>query len=374
MKQETLPPSGTGSPPRQPGSAWQQFRNRAGVIMPQQGSEFGRLVALVASVILLMVIFEITSHGKEFNTSNVVDIFDSGSVLGIVAVGEVIVMIAGGLDISVGSNAGLVTAVAAVVMADTHQNVLAGIVVSLAVGAAAGAVNGIMVAYVGVNSVIATLATYSAFLGIALLATNGTQVGVPSAFFDSLGTGKAGPIPFLVIVFVVLAVAGILFMRYTVPGRKIYAVGSSQRAARLAGIPVDRYMLGVFVLSGLMAGVAGILLVAQTGTALPSEGTVGLELTAITAVLLGGTGLAGGTGTVLGAALAVLVLETLDNGLLLNGVPSFWQEVATGVLLVIAVTFQNYQFLRERLSAMRIPGRTGRGSAAGAARRAERPA
>jgi ribose transport system permease protein len=271
----------------------------------------------------------------------------------VVTVGEVIVMISGNLDISVGSSAGLVTAVMAEVMAHANSNLALGLVAAVATGLVAGALNGVNVAYLRINSVIATLATYSAFLGVALLVTDGQEVGVTSTVLDTLGTGEVASIPYLVIVIIVVAAVAIAWMRYTLAGHSIYAVGGSQTASRLAGIRVQRYVFCVFLLSGLCAALAAVMLVAQTGTAQPTEGSVGLELTAITAVLLGGTGLAGGTGTVLGAVLGVLVLSTLDNGLLLVGVPSFWQEVATGLLLMIAVLLQDFSGHRNRLRTVR---------------------
>lgn len=309
--------------------------------------------ALVVALGLLLVIFGLTSHGNEFLTSNLVDILDSGAILGVVTVGEVIVMISGNLDISVGSTAGMVTAVMAVAMAHTGLGLAVGLVTAIATGLIAGLINGVAVAYARINSVIATLATYSAFLGTALLVTNGQEVGVNSGVLSSLGTGKIGGIPYLVIILVVVGVVAIVVMRYTLTGQRVYSVGGSSVASRLAGIRVQRYTVLVFLISGLCAGVAGVMLVAQTGTAQPTEGTVGLELTAITAVLLGGTGLAGGTGTVFGAILGVLVLSTLDNGLLLVGVPAFWQEVATGGLLLTAVLLQDLSGHRERLRSVR---------------------
>ncbi len=325
--------------------------------------------ALIAALGLLMVIFGVASSGKEFLGSNIVAIFDSGAILGVVAVGEVIVMIAGALDISVGSNAGLVTAAVSEVMVHQRNNLPLAIVAGLLVGALAGAVNGFAVAYLRINAVIATLATYSAFLGAALLVTNGNQVGVVSNFLATLGTGSVASIPYLVFILIVVVAIAMFAMRSTLAGHRVYAVGGSPTASRLAGIRVQRYLLAVFVVSGLCAAVAGVMLVGQTGTAQPTEGSVGLELTAITAVLLGGTGLTGGTGSVLGAVLGVLVLSTLDNGLLLIGVPSFWQEVATGGLLLVAVLLQDVGGHRARWRAVRAARRrAARSSAAMAVR------
>ena len=191
-----------------------------------------RMIMLLVALGLLIAIFSALSGGREVLLSNLLNIATSGSLLGIVAVGEVVVMIAGGLDISVGSTAGLVSSVTAVVMVGSHENVAAGILAGLAVGVAAGLVNGLMVAYVGVNSVIATLATYSAYAGLALLVTGGQEIGIASNFFNVLGTGSALGVPYLVWVLIVVSLIGNLVMRYTDIGRQVYAVGGSIRAAR----------------------------------------------------------------------------------------------------------------------------------------------
>lgn len=310
-------------------------------------------LALVAALAVLLAAFGVASNGREFLGNNLVSILDSGSILGVIAVGEVVVMISGNLDISVGSGAGLVTAALAEIMAHFHANLGMGLAIALATGLGAGLINGVAVAYARVSSVIATLATYSAYLGVALLVTNGQQVGIDSSALGTLGTGEVASIPYLVMVLVVVTVIAMALMRYSLGGHRMYAVGGSEQASRLAGIKVQRYMLSAFLLSGLCVAIAGVMLAGQTGTAQPTEGSVGLELTAITAVLLGGTGLNGGTGTVLGAVLGVLVLSTLENGLLLLGIPAFWQNVATGAVLMIAVLLQDVSGHRSRLRALR---------------------
>jgi ribose/xylose/arabinose/galactoside ABC-type transport system permease subunit len=323
--------------------------------------------ALVAALAVLLIVFGVASNGREFLEANLVSILDSGSILGVITIGEVIVMISGNLDISVGSNAGLVTAALAVVMSHSHANLALGLVVAIAVGLIAGAVNGAAVAYARVNSVIATLATYSAYLGVALLVTNGQEVAVNSSALGTLGTGSVLSVPYLVIVLIVATAIAMTLMRHSLGGHRVYAVGGSREASMMAGIKAQRYLFAVFLLSGLCVAIAGVMLAGQTGTAQPTEGSVGLELTAITAVLLGGTGLNGGTGSVFGAVLGVLVLSTLDNGLLLVGVPAFWQEVATGVVLMIAVLLQDFSGHRSRLRALRAARRRAR-RAAGIAR------
>jgi ribose/xylose/arabinose/galactoside ABC-type transport system permease subunit len=356
----------TNQAARAPGPARIASLRRSGVLASLSRDIYVD-IALVGALVLLLVIFGVASGGREFLETNLVSILDSGSILGVIAVGEVIVMISGNLDISVGSGAGLVTATMAVVITHFPGNLALGLVIAVATGLAAGLVNGVAVAYARVNSVIATLATYSAYLGIALLVTNGQEVAINSDALGTLGTGKAGPIPYLVIVLVVVTALAMFGMRHSLGGHRLYAVGGSDQASRLAGLKVQRYMLAAFLLSGLCVAIAGVMLAGQTGTAQPTEGSVGLELTAITAVLLGGTGLTGGTGTVLGAVLGVLVLSTLDNGLLLLGVPAFWQQVATGVVLMIAVLLQDVSGHRSRIRTLRAARQRAR-RAAGAAR------
>jgi ribose transport system permease protein len=314
-------------------------------------------IALIGALGLLLLVFGIASSGREFIYANIIQIVDSGAILGLVTIGEVIVMISGALDISVGSNAGLVTAVVAEISLNSHLPLGVAIVLGLLAGSLAGAFNGFVVAYLRISAVIATLATFSAFSGLALLLTNGNEVGVTSSFLASLGTGSVASVPYLVIIFLVVTALAILAMRFTLQGHNVYAVGGSGTASRLAGIRVSRYLLGVFVVSGFCAAIAGIMLLGQTGTAQPTEGSVGLELTAITAVLLGGTGLTGGTGTVFGAFLGVMVLSTLDNGLLLVGVQAFWQQVATGALLLIGVILQDVGGHRARWQMLRAARR-----------------
>lgn len=340
-----------------PGTESQRLGARAGRYLSGVSRDAVVVVALVAALGLLLAIFGIASDGHEFIAANIIQIVDSGAILGLVTIGEVIVMIAGALDISVGANAGLVTAVIAEVALHTHLPLGVSLVIGLLAGSLAGAFNGFVVAYLRISAVIATLATFSAFAGVALLLTNGTEVGVTNSFLATIGTGSIASIPYLVIIFLVVTVIAMLVMRFTLQGHNVYAVGGSDTASMLAGIRVSRYLLGVFVVSGLCAAIAGIMLLGQTGTAQPTEGSVGLELTAITAVLLGGTGLTGGTGTVLGAFLGVMVLSTLNNGLLLVGVQAFWQQVATGALLLIGVILQDVGGHRARWQMLRAARR-----------------
>ena len=277
--------------------------------------------------------------------ANLLNIGVSVSLVGLVAIVETVVIVSGGLDISVGSVAGLASVSGAIAMEHWPHTVF-GILAALAAGLIAGAINGIIITILRVNPVIATLATLSGFRGVALLFTNGSAVGVLDQTFNKIGSGRPLGLPFPILILAGVAVVIHIMLRYTVAGRNIYAIGGNPIAARLSGISLNRYRLGVYMLSGLGAGIAGIVLTARTHSGQPASGSQGLELEAVTAALLGGCALNGGKGTIFGTVLAVLLLGTLTNGMILLGIQSFYQLVAKGSLLVLAVTIQQYRLAR----------------------------
>jgi L-arabinose transport system permease protein len=302
---------------------------------------------LLALAVLVVVIRSQSPYF--FLSSNLLNIGSAISILGVLAIVQTVVIVSGGLDISVGSIAGLTSVVTATVLAD-GSGVGLGVLAGLGVGLAAGTFNGILITFGRVNPVIATLATFSAFRGAALLVVNGNSVGVTNTSFNYIGSGRilGIPVPFVIY----LGVAAIFFvaLRYTDIGRNVYALGGNPTAARLAGTNLTRYKLGVYMLSGLIAGLAGILLTARTTSGQPISGSQGLELASITAALLGGAALDGGKGTIVGAFLGVTILGVLENGLTLLNVSSFYQDVARGVLLIAAVVLQEFRWgsLRRR--------------------------
>jgi L-arabinose transport system permease protein len=324
------------------------------VRMSAYAQQLGRLrdaagpqnVSLLIALALLVAVIG-AQNGDFFLTSNLINIAVAVSVLGILSIVMTVVIVSGGLDISVGSTAGLASVATAGML--THvDNVAVGIAAGIACGAAAGALTGLIITVGRVNAVIATLATYSAYRGIAFAVTNGKAVAVENGTLITLGSDRFAGIPYPVIVLAMVAVAFFVFLRYTDVGRNIYAIGGNPVAARLAGISLSRYRLGIYTLSGALAGLAGVLLTAKTLAGEPSAGTQGLELEAITAALLGGCALAGGRGTVVGALLGVTIIGVLDNGLILLDVASFYQLIAKGALLVVAVMIQEWRAARVR--------------------------
>lgn len=289
----------------------------------------------------LLVAFIGGQNSNFFYSSNLATIGTTVSIVGILSVVQTVVMLLGGLDISVSSQAGLTSVVSAMVFMST-QSAAAGIATALLLGLATGLLNGVIIVYGRVNAVIATLATLAAYRGLANLISNGRAQGYTGVdhTFVFLARGTIAGVPVLIWILVVVALLAQLVLYYTDIGRNIYAVGGNATAARLAGIPLNRYILGVYMLCGFVSALAGILLTARTGSGQPTSGSQGLELQSITAAALGGCSMQGGKGTIVGTIFAVVLLGVLQNGLIILDVNSFWQDIAQGALLVIAVVIQ----------------------------------
>ncbi|HZM76612.1 MAG TPA: ABC transporter permease [Candidatus Limnocylindrales bacterium] len=279
--------------------------------------------------------------------SNVRVIGNTVTMAGLLAVAQTAVIICGGIDISVGSQVGLAAIVGAMTFAKTgdglaNGSAVAAIVVAIAVGAGCGLLNGAIIVYGRVNAIIATLAMLAAYKGIAQLISGGQAVGYLQGddLFIFIVRGSVIGISTMVWIMLVIALAIHVLLKMTDIGRNIYALGGNATAARLAGININKYLLAVYAMVGVVAAITGIILAARSGSAHPTAGSEGLELKAITAAFLGGCAIAGGRGGIGGTLLAVLLLGALENGLTVEGVNPFWQNVAQGALLVAAVVIQ----------------------------------
>ncbi|MFI1167608.1 ABC transporter permease [Streptomyces sp. NPDC020801] len=274
--------------------------------------------------------------------TNLQVIMEAVTVTGLLAVVQTVVIICGGLDISVGSQAGLASVVSAMAFTASGSDALTGMGAAVALGAVVGTLNGVIVVYGRVNATIATLAGLAAYKGVAQLISNGAAQGyvLNNSVFLFLCRGKIAGLPVMVWILILVAFGVHVLLKYTDIGRNIYAIGGNDTAARLAGININKYLIAVYALIGMVAAVAGILLTARTGSGQPTSGSEGLELKAITAAALGGCALRGGRGGVGGTLLAVVLLGALENGLTVEGINSFWQNIAQGALLVVAVVIQ----------------------------------
>lgn len=299
------------------------------------------LTGLLVVLIGLVVFFSIKSP-YFMGSDNILNILVAIAVTGIIAVPATMLVIAGQVDLSVGSGA----AFCGVLLASQVDHLGFGLAILLVLvsGAAVGAINGTLVTVLNVNSLITTLGMLAVLRGVTQLLAGGQTMIVPG--FEALGTARPLGIPLPVIIVLAIVVLGMFLMGFTVYGRSLYAIGANPVAARLVGIRSKLTLFLTFVLSGVAVALAGLILTSQLSAASPVAAT-GLELTVVTAVVLGGASLAGGRGTILGTIVGLFIIGVLNNGLTLLNINSFWQDVARGSLLILAVSFDE---LRNRFS------------------------
>jgi ribose/xylose/arabinose/galactoside ABC-type transport system permease subunit len=302
-------------------------------------------LSLLIALACLLAIFGAMRPDVFFSARNIENIGQGMAILGILATAQTIVIVSGGLDISVGAVVGLSTVCIALGVQETDSAAL-GILYGLAIGAAAGLVNGLIVTVGGVNAVIATLGTMAAVRGVAFIMSDGQSISIFHPLFRQIGSGRLFGLQITIEILIAVVAVFFVLMRYTVVGRNIYAIGGNPLVSRLAGLNNTGYQIGVYVLSGVAAGLGGLLLAARTGSGQPISGSDGLELQAITAAVLGGCALTGGKGTIVGGMLGVIILGVLNNGMILTSVPTFYQMVARGLLLILAVLVAEQQAKR----------------------------
>lgn len=306
---------------------------------------------LWVGVILLVLVlgFGILHPESFFTLFNIQNLFIQLSLLLLLAVGMTFVIITAGIDLSVGTVLIFSGVIGGKVMqalgggdatGDGWGLILLGLLACVVAGGAWGLLNGLIVAYAKVPPLIVTLGSFGAALGAADLITGGNDVrSVPNAMRQVIGTGTSlGVVPNLVIITAVLTIIAAWLLRSTRFGRYTYAVGSSPEAARRAGIAVNRQLVLVYLLTGLLAGVAGFLSLAYYGTTTINGHSID-NLNAISGVVLGGTSLFGGIGTMLGTVFGVFIPQVLRSGFVISGVQTFWQPIAVAVVLVVAVWF-----------------------------------
>ena len=288
----------------------------------------------VGGFFILMVIFFTIESSRFFVGSNAVNILSNLTPLAIVALGQSLVLISGGFDLSVAGAAPLGGII--YVSACNHgSSTPEAIVLAVASGMAIGVVNGGIITRLGINPLITTLATVSITQGLAFTVTNGVTITLNNPNQAGLDTNLLG-IPQYVWVMVLMSVVTFVILRYSVFGRMLYSMGGNREAARLAGLRTDLITVSVYVISGAFAAFAGVILAEQLLAGAPTvASTIGLE--SITAVILGGASLTGGSGGIPGSLLGVAVLATVSNGLALMQVQTFYQQIATGVILLLAV-------------------------------------
>lgn len=310
----------------------------------QRGSSGARHKLLAFSgLIALLVVFSLASPNF-LQTQNIITILQATSVNGVLAIAATLVIITGGIDLSVGTLMTFCAVIAGVLITYLGLPVGIGVPGAILAGALGGLVSGILIARFQIPPFIATLGMMLVYKGLALAISGAKPIyftGTPG--FGAIATGSiigavipGLPIPNGVLILFLVAVLASLVLTRTVLGRFIFALGSNQEALRLSGVDIERWKLAVYALAGGICGIAGILIASRINSAQPAIGQ-GYELDAIAAVVIGGTSLAGGRGTMLGTMIGALIISVVANGLRILSVPQEWQIVVTGLIIILAV-------------------------------------
>ncbi|MCO6452795.1 MAG: ABC transporter permease [Caldilineales bacterium] len=299
------------------------------------GYQVSNAVSLLAIYLIICIVFAALSP-YFLTVENFINIGRTLPIIGIIAIGETLVLIAGGVDLSVGSVAALTGVITGLLWEKAGIPIWVAAAAGMAAAVLVGVLNGTLVTRMRINPLISTLATLSIIRGLAFVLTSASTNQITHPGFLQLGRGAIAGVPIPFILMVMLYVIFVFVLRRTPFGRDLYAIGGNPMAARLAGIASRRNIMAVFIISGILAGFGGLVSVSQLAAATP-QSAVGLEFTVIAAVVLGGTSLSGGKGTLIGTLMGVIILRTLDNGLILIGVSSYYQIVARGAVLILAI-------------------------------------
>lgn len=285
---------------------------------------------------LLALCIVITIMTPRFLTvNNLRNVLTQVSVNAVIAAGMTFVILTGGIDLSVGSILAVCGAIAAVI-SKTSGNVLLAVIAALAVGALIGLVNGIIISKGKIQAFIATLATMTIFRGVTYVYTNGTPVSGLDQSFMVIGNNKILGMPIPVIIMIIIFAASYYILTQMRYGRYVYAIGGNEDSARLSGINTQKIKTMVYAISGIMAALSGIIVTSRIGSASPNAGS-GFELDAIAAVVLGGTSLSGGEGSIIGTIIGAVIIGVLNNGLNLMNVSPFYQLIVKGLVILLAV-------------------------------------
>ncbi len=291
-------------------------------------------IPLIIAYILVIIFFAIKSP-HFFNVKNFLNIALYAANIGILACTMTLIIVAGHIDLSIGS----VIALSGIVMGTLlAKGVSVGVAIlaCMAIGALAGIYNGILITKIGINAFITTLAGMEIFRGATYLVTDGKSVTIANDTIKWIGRGYTAGIPNAVIMMLLCIIVFSLIAKYTVFGRRIFVIGGNSSVAYLSGINVSKNLMGLFILNGFMCGLASVIYCSQLGAAMPNNAT-GMEFDVISAVILGGASLSGGKGSITGALFGALLLGTLSNGMVMLNIHTYWQQIISGVVLVLAV-------------------------------------
>ncbi|WP_313257376.1 ABC transporter permease [Lacrimispora sp.] len=308
------------------------MKNKMGVLKKMNFREYG----VVIGFILLCVVISFATPAFATH-KNILNLLRQSSIIGIIATGMTFVIISGSFDISVGAVAALSGAVTMkLITMGNGVPVAIAVLAALGISAVVGLINGIAVAKINVPSLIATMAMVSVVKGAMLMFTGGYPITRTIPVLDTIGNGYVAGIPIPVIIFAAAVAIAFVLLTKTRFGRYVYSVGGNEEASKLNGINVDSYKIKVFVINAVLAALAGIVLVGRMGTASPVAGD-GYDMDAIASVVIGGTSVAGGSGSVLKTVIGVLLMSVINNSFNLLGVDMYFQYIFKGLIILIAV-------------------------------------
>lgn len=313
-------------------------RNRAAGIW----SAANRYAVVLLLLIAIFCFFSVTQPDF-FSRANIENLLTGSSILFVVSIGMTFVVLTGGIDLSVGS----LLALSGIILSELFNDVgvpapLAVLLTCLAAAVIGGAVNGVLIGRLGLSFFVVTLGTLSVYRGVVNIWSNTETTYISSGFVDAIAFEKLFGIAYPIWIMLATYLVALVVLHWTYFGRDVYAVGGNITAARLSGINVARTLIMVYAIAGLCAGIGGVIQAGRLGAASPLVGEA-TPLDAAAAVLLGGTSFLGGLGGVTGTAVGVLFIGTLQNGLSISGVSSFWQQVVTGVILILAIAIDLLQ-------------------------------
>lgn len=302
----------------------------------------GRVVALVFIMILVTFLTRSEEHGLVFlNASNLLNIVRNASILIIIGIGETIVLTAKDVDLSIGSLISLTSVVAAIMMNKMGVPVPVAIISALIIGILLGLVNGLLITYVGLPPFIATYGMLWVLFGFAYLILRGAVIyGFPEGF-RYIGIGNLFGIPMPIIIMAVVFAGAYILMNHSTLGRRFFATGANPEAAKMSGIKVNRIVVTAYVLSGFLSALAGLVLIAYTNG---SDNVIGSSylLPVMAVVVMGGTSLAGGAGSLTGTLIAALIMAVINNGMNILAVPGAWQKLVVGIMIIGAVLLDQW--------------------------------
>ena len=286
--------------------------------------------------LLLMIVFFSVMSGNFLTMRNLLNVVKQVSIYGIASVGMTYVILLGGIDLATGSIISFINILAAYLMVNMGWNPILAVICSLVASTVIGFLNGIIIAEIKMPALIVTFASQTIFAGIAYIICNGTPISRFPESFLVIGQGYVGPIPVPVIIMIICFAVGAFILVKTYFGRYFYALGGNEEAAELSGIHVKKVICLVYSLSGLFAGIAGLVMLARANTGQPNAG-VGYEFDVITCVVLGGVSVNGGSGKISNVIAGVLIIGVLSNGMVLLNISSYMQMVIKGIILLLAV-------------------------------------